>query len=352
MKLSGPGLDFLKCAFASPDFNTDPGKGIPDDFQGKVLVKKHVLTQAITFTPAKQTVLLVAPIPGMAFWKTEVDINASFGGTTLSGTAYPGFTQLFGASAANLASNVTAFRFASMAVGVYPTSNQMQFAGSIQVFKIPLKTVLNNFTKPIPTTPATDLAVTTRIVSGLEGLDSIPADNFSGSFIDGAFSQSTCNEPEFEFRPIVEGFNQIPASGVTLAQAGQFATLSSGATGAFTGLGDMDAIVVLVGTPTGAVNTAVVKVWSCVEYRPNTNSTLYEFAGDSPARDPIALDAYRAIAREIPVAVRADQNATFWERVKRMLGAGLNFASSLPGPVGQVATGVRGLADAIHSMLI
>lgn len=352
MKLTGHGLDFIKCAFASPDFNTDPGKGIPDDFQGKVLVKKHVLTQSITFTENKQTLILVAPIPGMAFWKAEIDSGASFGGQSLSGVAYPGFTQLFGSSADDLASNVTAFRFASMAVGIYPTSNQFQFSGSVQAFKLPLKEVMNSFTKPIGTDPVTELDVTTRIVSGLEGLDSMPADNFSGSFIDGVFSQSTCNEPEFEFRPIVEGYDVVPTTNVTLAQAGQFAALSSGPTGAYTGMGDMDAIALLIETPTGAINTAVIKVWSCVEYRPNTNSTLYEFAGDSPQRDPVALDAYRAIAKEIPVAVRADQNATFWERVKRILGAGLNFASSLPGPVGQVATGVRGLADAIHSMLI
>ncbi|CAA34083.1 unnamed protein product [Nodamura virus] len=351
LKMSAPGLDFLKCAFASPDFSTDPGKGIPDKFQGLVLPKKHCLTQSITFTPGKQTMLLVAPIPGIACLKAEANVGASFSGVPLASVEFPGFDQLFGTSATDTAANVTAFRYASMAAGVYPTSNLMQFAGSIQVYKIPLKQVLNSYSQTVATVPPTNLAQNTIAIDGLEALDALPNNNYSGSFIEGCYSQSVCNEPEFEFHPIMEGYASVPPANVTNAQASMFTNLTfSGAR--YTGLGDMDAIAILVTTPTGAVNTAVLKVWACVEYRPNPNSTLYEFARESPANDEYALAAYRKIARDIPIAVACKDNATFWERVRSILKSGLNFASTIPGPVGVAATGIKGIIETIGSLWV
>jgi len=351
LKMSGPGLDFLKCAFASPDFSVDPGKGIPDKFQGLVLPKKHCLTQSITFTPGKQTMLLVAPIPGIACLKAETDIGASFAGVPFAAVEFPGFDQLFGMSYTNTAANVTAFRYASMAAGVYPTSNLMQFSGSIQVYKLPLQQVLNSYSQTITTSPPTDLAQNTIALDGLEALDSMPNNNYSGSFIEGCYSQSVCNEPEFEFHPIMEGYASLPPTNVSLTQASMFTNLTFTGS-AYTGLGDMDAIAILVNTPADAVNSAVLKVWACVEYRPNPNSTLYEFARESPPNDEYALAAYRKIARDIPVAVACKDNATFWERVRTILNAGLNFASSIPGPVGMAALGIKGITEAIGSLWV
>lgn len=351
LKLSSHGLDFLKCAFASPDFSIDPGKGIPDKFQGLVLPKKHCLTQSISFTAGKQTILLVAPIPGIACLKAEVPINTSFAGVALDAIQFPGFDQLFGTSYTDTAANVTAFRYASMAAGVYPTSNLMQFAGSIQVFKIPLKQVLNAYTQVVATVPPTNVPQQTIALDGLEALDAMPNNNYSGSFIEGCYSQSTCNEPEFEFHPIMEGYESVPQTDVTIAQASMFAPLSFTGS-AYTGLGDMDAIAILVTSPVGAVNTAVLKIWACVEYRPTPNSTLYEFAHESPPNDEYALAAYRKIARDIPVAVACKDNASFWERVRAILSAGLKFASAIPGPLGLAATGIRGITEALGSLWV
>jgi len=351
LRMSGPGLDFLKCAFASPDFSMDPGKGVPDKFQGLVLPKKHCLTQSVTFTPNTQTMIIVAPIPGIACISAETSIGGSFANIPFAATEFPGFDQLFGTTPANTAANVSAFRYASMAAGVYPTSNLMQFAGSIQVFKIPLKQVLNSYSQTIVTSPPTDLAQNTIAIDGLEALDAMPNNNYSGSFIEGCYSQSVCNEPEFEFHSIMEGYASVPPTNVTNTQAGMFTNLTFTGS-AYTGLGDMDAIAILVNTPLGAVNTAVFKVWACVEYRPNPNSTLYEFARESPPNDEYALAAYRKIARDIPVAVACKDNATFWERVKMILNAGLSFASAIPGPVGAVATGVKSITEALGSLWV
>jgi hypothetical protein len=137
--MSLAGTNFLKCAFAPPDFNNDPGQGIPDTFEGIVLPRKDVLTQSINFTANSDTYIVIAPTPGVAYWTANVPVGTTLAGATLTAVAMPGFTTLFGTSAQSRATQVTAFRYASMVAGLYPTSNLMQFAGSINVWKIPLK---------------------------------------------------------------------------------------------------------------------------------------------------------------------------------------------------------------------
>nr|QJI53535.1 MAG: hypothetical protein 2 [Picornavirales sp.] len=354
LRMSGPGQDFLKCAFAPPDFNTDPGQGIPDQYNGKVLPRKQVSTTAITFAPNRQTCLIFAPTPGVAYWRADVPINGSFAGVTFTAVAAPGFNELFGTTAADRASTVVAFRYASMAAGLYPTSNLNQFSGSVQVFKAPLTMTESQYPLSVLTVPPTPVQQQVFSIGGLEALDSMPADNYSASFIEGAYTQSTCNEPEFLFRNVQENLQLMPPSGVTLAQAGQFAVFDPIAANlaGFIGMGDMDSIIMLVSTPTGAVNTALVKSWACIEYRPNTNSTLYQFAHDSPAHDPLALEAYRTIAREIPVAVACKDNATFWQRVRQVLSGALTAATYVPGPIGSIAGHVQGITKTLQTLWV
>nr|1NOV_D Chain D, NODAMURA VIRUS COAT PROTEINS [Nodamura virus]1NOV_E Chain E, NODAMURA VIRUS COAT PROTEINS [Nodamura virus]1NOV_F Chain F, NODAMURA VIRUS COAT PROTEINS [Nodamura virus] len=44
--------------------------------------------------------------------------------------------------------------------------------------------------------------------------------------------------------------------------------------------------------------------------------------------------------------------ATFWERVRSILKSGLNFASTIPGPVGVAATGIKGIIETIGSLWV
>jgi hypothetical protein len=349
--MSLAGTNFLKCAFAPPDFNNDPGQGIPDTFEGIVLPRKDVLTQSINFTANSDTYIVIAPTPGVAYWTTNVPVGTSLAGATLTAVPMPGFTTLFGTTSQSRATQVTAFRYASMVAGLYPTSNLMQFAGSINVWKIPLKQELASYFVAVPTTPVTTLAQEAWTINGLESLDSVGNDNYSGSFIEGCFSQSVNNEPTFAFNSIMEGLSTVPSSAVSLATVGQFLTLN--ATGAgYMGMGSMDTIVIKVSSPTGAVNAAMLKTWACIEYRVNSSSALYQSAHISPAHDPMALEMYRKIAHEVPVAVACRDNATFWERVKKLLNAGLTGAMSIPGPVGMAATGIRGITDALTALWV
>ena len=342
-RLSQPGLAFLKCAFAPPDFNTDPGKGIPDRFEGKVVTRKDVLNQSINFTANRDTFILIAPTPGVAYWIADVPAGTfPVSTTTFNAVNYPGFTSMFGTAAAARSDQVSSFRYASMNVGIYPTSNLMQFAGSITVWKCPVK--MSNVQFPVATTPATSALVHTLV--GLDGVLAVGPDNFSESFIKGVFSQSVCNEPDFEFSDILEGIQTLPPANVTVATSGQPFSLSAGSesVSGIVGWGNMDTIVIRVSAPTGAVNSAILKTWACLEYRPNPNAMLYQFGHDSPPCDDVALQEYRTVARSLPVAVIAAQNATMWERVKSILKSSLAMASNIPGPIGVAASGISGLS--------
>jgi len=354
MRMSLAGENFLKCAFAPPDFNNDPGQGIPDTFDGKVLPRKDVLTQALNFTANRDTYIVVLPTPGVAYWTVDVAVGASLAVTTLNAVPMPGFQTLFGTTAVSRANQVTAFRYASMVAGLYPTSNLMQFAGSISVWKIPVKMELATYDQLIPTTSPITISQSSWTLNGLDALDAVSQDNYTGSFIEGMFSQSINNEPEFEFAPILEGVQILPPASTTLAQTGQFCYLNAGAAAAsaFTGLGSMDAIVIKVSSPVGAVNSAVLKTWACIEYKVNNTSALYQSAHNSPSLDPAAMTAYRKIAHDVPVAVPCKDNATFWERVKRIMNSALSGATMIPGPVGLVATGLRGVTDALHALWV
>jgi len=349
--LTAPGLNFLKCAFASPDFNADPGQGIPDRYEGKVLTRKDVLTASVNFTENTDTFILVAPVPGVAYLSCEVPAGTFPTATdTFTAVPYPGFSSLFGSAASARATNVSGFRYASMNFGIYPTSNMMQFAGSITVWKAPIKLSTNQF--PLATTPPTSQLIHSLV--GLESAQAVGPDNFTTSFINGMYAQSASNEPDFEFSPILEGVQKMPPVNVTVAESGQPFSVTAGSetTCGITGWGDMDTIIVRVSSGTTAVNSAIIKSWACLEYRPNAQSAFYQFGHDSPPLDTVALDEYRCIIKELPVAVIAAENAHMWDRIKAMLRGGLDLASKIPGPVGMTATGISGISSMLSGLFL
>jgi len=353
--MSVPGEAFLKCAFAPPDFNTDPGQGIPDSFEGKTLVRKDVTTNSLSITGGAsnpETFILIAPTPGIAYWSTTVTTAGAFptAASVWTPTYVPGFTTLFGATGSagtnNRASDVSMFRYASQNVGVYPTSNLMQFAGAITVWKIPLRMVQSSYPVVIPTTVPQTIQQMGWNMNGLEGTSIVSPDNYVGTFIEGCFTQTACNEPEFDFTPIIEGLSVLPILGTSGNPNQQFGQLN----GDVLGLGQMDSVVIRISTPTAAVNSMVIKTWSCIEYRVNPNSALYQSAKDSPPLDVVALAAYREVAKSIPVAVPYHKNSDFWNRVSAILNKVLSGASYIPGPIGDVASGINATTKALRGL--
>jgi hypothetical protein len=357
--MSQAGQAFLKCAFAPPDFNTDPGRGIPDRYNGKTLGAKHQYTGNLTLTEDTDTYFVVAPTPGVAYWSFSLKAGTSVTSNNLqlNPTVYGEFTSLFGASGtggADRTRNVEAFRYASTAVGIYATSNLMQFAGSISVWKAPLKQSIE--ARQVKTAATVSTIQNTIAVNGLETLTAIGRENYTQSFIKGMYTIATCSQPEFEFIPIMEAVNTVPQAitnfDATPVSSSMFGLLNASAGAAYLGMGDMDAIIIKVTTPKGATNSLTIKTWACVEYRPNTASVLYQYAGNSPPYDPVALEAYRRIAGQLPLAVESDKNADFWNRVKSILRSVLSAVSYVPGPLGMAASGAGMLADGIDALFL
>ena len=335
--MSPAGQAFLECAFAPPDFNTDPGRGIPDRYDGKSLGAKHQYTGNLALSANTDTYIVVLPTPGVAYWTFSVAAGTRITSSNaqLNPQLYDDFASLFGdtSSGGNLrTSNVEAFRYASTAIGLYPTSNLMQFAGSISIWKAPIKQATESRLMKVSATANATTSVDTIVLSGLEALTAVGRENYTESFIKGAYTISTCNQPEFEFQPILEGVAQVPQTvsgydGVATV-SNMFGSLLTSVNQVYLGMGDMDAIFVKISTPTGATNNLVIKTWACVEYRPQPASVLYQYAGNSPPYDPIALDAYRRIARQLPTAVECAKNAEFWNRVKSIMRGFLRAASA------------------------
>lgn len=343
--MTNDGMSFLKCAFASPDFNIDPGKGIPDRYNGRTVSIKDCHTTSLAFAPNKDTYICILPVPGYAYFKAEVDIGSD--PTTLAGYSFPTYPTNFGTNSQASkdlvplmsVNNFTKFRYASLACGLYPTSNQMQFAGAVSLWKANIN--LQRRLGEVVIGPAltdTSRNGTFSYVSGTNSIKNlIPRDNYTESFIKGVYALSSDSTGDFEW-------SDFEYAGAYLDPDNGFFEVDSGSLERpLTGLGNMEALIIKVTTPTGAVNTAALKTWNCMELQVSTSSGLYQFSHASPSYDPIALNAYMSIRNELPVAVPCAMNAQFWARVLNILRGLTNMATHIPGPVGLIATGVHQL---------
>jgi hypothetical protein len=352
--LTKAGVNFLKCAYASPDFAVDPGMGIPDNYDNLALMRKDVFTNTATFLPNLDTWILMMPTPGVAYWQTTTAVGAfPTQASVWTPTYNASFATLFGAPTDQTASvpnnpversfNVTKFRYASNALEITPTSNFTQFAGSITVWKLPITIEDGSNVTGTGATQATNIA---KILVGVDGVTRVAPDNKPFKFLDGAFSMAVNTESEWPFESILSGVTRIPGVGLTAttnATWGQFQ-------GDILGVGHLQSVVMRVSTPTGAINSAIIKTWSCLEYQPNPGSAFYEFAGTSPQKDEVALRLYRDIALKIPVAVCVAENDGFWrDRVLPVMRGFMRAARVVGAAVPQVGAAVAGV-DALSEL--
>lgn len=345
-KLTEAGVAFLKCAFASPDFAVDPGKGIPDQFNGRTLAIKDCATTALNFSPGTDTYIIVAPIPGYQYFIKSVITGTDPMSTTsapFQGVTFPTFNTNFGDGNIVGIDKYSAFRYASSAVGLYPTSNMMQFSGSVQVWRTDLH-----------------LARASNIVSatndilelGITGMQSItvaaPRDNYSESFIKGMYTYAFDNSQDFEFSEFTSASRYTTAPAAPLNPAGNSLVQAAGQR--LTGLGNLNTIIIKVTTPLDAVNTAMLRVWNCLELQPNTNSALFQFSGVSPPHDPLALELYHSMKMRFPVAIPCADNGRFWETVLKLIQQITAVGSLIPGPIGLVSGASHNLANVLAEL--
>jgi len=341
-RVSAAGMAFLKCAFAPPDFDSVKIQGVPDHFEGNSLVKKHRLVNSETFAANLDVYYILAPVPGVAYFKTAVAPGAGVAANTVfTAVHYADAFAMFGAAAGNQAANiVTKFRHVSNHIELVPTTNQMTWTGSIQSWKMPLSLEIRN------TTDAGDL----YSIVGLQGCTSTNSNQYTGPFNLGVYTACYNKDAQFNFSSIIERIALLPTN---LATAGTFGQLASDGITCLPGLDNgFDSLVVKVsGIGANNSNTCIIKTWTCVEYQVLPGSNLYEYQTFSPC-DPMAILLYRKVINELPVGVAFTDNESFWRRVLQIIKTMSGNMSVLPGPYGMAAAGVHTLSTAIEELAL
>lgn len=343
LKLSESGMNFLKCAFAPPDFASINVGGVPDNFRGMSLVKKHKMIRDVIFPVNFDQYFLIVPIPGFAYFTAQVATGIPIQATTVfTGVPYSDATALFGTTAGGAANIVSEFRFVSLHAELIPTTNQASWTGSVQCFKMPLAMMLKGNSLSVTVLPYT--------VTGLQGCNSTNASMYSGPFNLGVFAAAYNTGAEFEFSPIMEDILGLPAN---FNPASDFGTLNVG--------GDLkcipgfdnqfESLLIKVGGVTGGNNTAMLKTWACVEYQVSPIASIYEYQTMSPC-DPVAINLYREIIAGLPVGVSFVDNDTFWQRVLSIIKTVAGVGTILPGSYGAVAGGVYSLSELMEKLVM
>jgi hypothetical protein len=347
-RISESGMSFLKCAFAPPDFANSNVQGIPDDYQGKSLVKKHRLISSQAFSSASTDYyFLILPTPGYAYWVTTVTAGTPILATTFfTGVPYSDCATLFnsgGTAGLSVADIVDKFRFVSNHFEIVPTANQMTWSGNIQSWKFPAQLIVrqNNLIAGAETADIYS-------ITGLQALNATNADQYTGPFNLGVYSGAYNTGAKFDFSALMEYATVIPS--IASVNTGDFGQLVASNLG-FTGFDNQfeSLMVKVTGMGTNTANTAIIKAWACVEYQALPGTGYYEFQGLSPC-DPVALDLYRKIINQLPPGVSFVDNEGFWQRVLQIIRQISGGMSVVPGPYGMMAGGVNRISDALEEL--
>lgn len=338
-KLTTAGLNFLKCAFAPPDFAFTGDMGIPDKSPVRRLLKRHRLVSPFIVPSDQDRYFVILPTPGVAAWTCTAPAGVPIPLTQVfTPIQYSDYSSLFGASGitGSEANIVTAFRYVSNAFELVPTANEMTWSGNIQIWKAPVKLELRS---------SSASPVASFSVSGLQSVNGNNADMYVDKFTRGGYSMAAKCTSEFEWQQIVEAQNNLPTS----LGVGDFGQLAGGTNGAITGIGQMDAIIVKI-SGVSADETCILKFWSCVEYQVNPGTSLYEYSHSGAPCDELALQVYNEVAKTLPVGVSYLDNDTFWQRVLRIIRAASGGLSVLPGPYGVAFSGVNAITTALEEL--
>lgn len=333
--MSPAGFAFLKCAFAPPDFANTGVQGIPDSFRGTSLVKKHRFTTTLTTLALNDYYILVLPVPGISMFLGAVATGTPILSSTIfNGVNYPDFTSIFPSFNA-VSQNFTSFRFISNHFELISTTNEFSWTGQITAWKFPLKMIVRQGGASV-----SDL----WSVDGIESLNAAQGIMYSGKTKDGIYIACYNDDADFDFTTITDGVGAVPAA-IAGDDFGQLNT-----TVCFPGFDNRFQCAVIKISGASGNNTFIMKHWACVEYKVNTNSSLYEYQTLSPCEDEKALKVYRELINSLPIAVPAAENANFWQRVLSIIRTISGVGALIPGPYGMISSGVNTITGALTEL--
>lgn len=337
-ELSTAGEAFLRCAYADPDFSMTGFQGIPDGSKVRSVKRKHRATSSINLVAGNDYYILVAPVPGVAYflYATSAGLpvvpSSVFGGNGFSDTV-----ALFATGAA--ANVVNQFRIASLGFKAKTNINEMTWSGNVRVWKFPVRLVTQ--------TGATGGFNINWTTTGLQGANSTQADMYTNSVKEGMSSFSTRSTETFRWIPIIENQTQIPQA----INTGDFGALRAPAGCDVPGMAEMDSILIkLDGITTN--ETFTFESWQCVEYAAVNDSILYPDSSCSPPIDELALKYYEILSEQLPIAVPFDENDGLWRRILEILHGASGALSVLPGGYGAVARGVNLVTGGIKTLVV
>lgn len=335
--LTQAGLAFLKCAFAPPDFATTQVQGIPDNFRGLSILKKHRFNSAQTFLPTLDYYFILAPIPGVAYLlATTLSGVALLPGAIWNAVYYSDFTSSFGTVSSQAADVFTSFRTVSNHFELVCTANAFTWSGSISTWRLPLKMIIQ---PKFATGVIEDYTIT-----GLIGATSTSSNRYVGPFNMGVFTAAYNIAPDFEFTNIIENLQNVP----TIPDTSDFGNVVS--TISIPGFDNSFESTLIKVSGINANQTAILRTWACYEYTVNSTSTIYEYATNSPPLDETALKIYREVALSLPYGVPYSENAGFWARVLEIIRTISGVGIALPGPYGVVSGGVNAITTGISQL--
>jgi len=321
------GLEFLKCAIAASDFPGVKPDGVPDRYAGNTFTMRHQTASAQT----GDLWIVVAPTPGVAFWWSNLAPTSS---TTWTPVYYGDFGTMFPNPTGNPLygrDNVSKFRYISSMIKIESVGSENNTQGVLTACRMPGIGIAHQ-----------SIPQQTDYISGMSKTnvaDQVTQPGYVQHHVRHGVSMSALNEgDEFEFNDIWYGNSNLPSQDGSL-------------NGTIMGWGGLTPLVVTLTATTSA--SYVVRCECCIEYIPTGGSLMAEMSSPSPPHDERALELYSKAKKSMPVAVKAAENAGFWDHFLRIVGVAAGPVGRLFGPVGAaVGSGVGALAGALHSLVI
>jgi len=368
--ITSQGVDWLKLAFAAPDFPVLAPRGVPDKYTGRTLPVQFRRTEELTIGDQGLTIV-VPPIPGWAYFSFESD-EVNFD-NDLVGRPYPEALGLFpgqpgDAQTPTGSDVVTAFRYMSQLVELVPTTNQFKWAGSIRSFKLPVRlaeSILEtkqDVVLPDGSTTTVTLNAYTKQITGLEGINASNQDQYIAPSNLGVFTAAHNLDDTFEFSNTFEmrDPSSLPTNYRGENPVGCYSSfrrlpepVSPPNDMPIAGFGGLETVVIII-SRTAAGNTFTLRNWAAMECQINPKNSLYQYTTQSPEYDEHALAAYNLMVRASPVAVSYYENGSFWDFIKKAASTIFNIAkpisamlSTAGGPIGAVAGGVNTVLNAL-----
>lgn len=346
--LTPGGVGFLKCAFAAPDFDVSGTAGVPDMYAGRSLTKLHCFTANVTFNAGRDSYYIVPPAPGVAYWFNSAPTGTQPIGNWTS-TYFSDTSILFNQDLSGLGqgstSNFNRFRHISLCAEIQPTVNEMLWAGTISCVRNPMS--FSDFAAIGVDAAVIPILTGFRAVVNPSGTNFASATNqYASPFNEGVYTCSLNRNSTFEFKDIM---NSQPLT-VTSTDS---AITTTTVTGNMFGMDDLDSIVFVVSVPEGGSDmTGILRVWAYVEYTPTINSSLYEFSRLSAPHDQRALELYKSVCSQLPIAVGWHENANFWSRILQILQRSNQGATSIATNASVASLRTNSLVRSLQSLML